>query len=207
MNLDLKDYEKTYTSKLELSYKLFRKFLRLYVEDGNTVVDIGAGVGIGCKLIHECKENCEVIGIEKDKESIQISKKIPNYSPILAKVENMPIRNGVADVVTSNHMMHWVSDKEKVIDEVTRILKRKGRSLIGDSCYLDGVTPEEIAHYMNLTRKNIGHAHRAEDFIKLGDLNNLLEEYSMTILKFEEVIPNPNIKRKYYVTSARIDKK
>jgi len=200
MNLVAKDYEETYTRVSKPAYELFKEFIGLYVENGDLVVDVGAGVGIIEKLIFENK-NCEIIGIEPDRKSVKISKNISNYSPLLAVGEYMPIRDEIADVVTSNHMLHWTPDKEKVIREMVRVLKNKGRGLIGDCCYLDNVTHEEIIRSMECTRKEIGHAHKSEDFIRVEDLNQLLEKYDMKIVKSEEILPNPDIKRKYYVTS------
>jgi ubiquinone/menaquinone biosynthesis C-methylase UbiE len=202
MNLDPKNYEETYTRASKPAYNLFEKLLKVYVENGDTVVDVGAGVGIIGKLISKNKK-CEIIGIEPDMESAKISNKqnIPNYSPIVAVGEYMPLVERKADVVTSNHMLHWTPDKEKVIREMVRVLKKKGRGLIGDCCYLDNVTHEEIIRSIENTKKEIGHAHKPEEFIRSEDLSQLLEKYEIKIEKSEEILPHPDIKRKYYVIS------
>ncbi|MDQ5951826.1 MAG: malonyl-CoA O-methyltransferase [Patescibacteria group bacterium] len=51
-------------------------------------------------------------------------------SVLAARADDLPIVSNSLDLVTSSLMMHWVSDAEKIIQEIHRTLKSGGTSII-----------------------------------------------------------------------------
>lgn len=105
--------------------------------DGMTLADIGSGTGV---LIFEARklkdskiysvEMSEVmIGIQEDRIS---SRKIENIEIINQNVDRnkIDIEDNSCDVVSMITVLHEIGDKESIMDEISRILKPKGRLLI-----------------------------------------------------------------------------
>ena len=98
------------------------------------VLEIGCGLGSHASLL---SENCKTYtGIDITDYSIEYSKKrfeimkIKNGNFILADAENLPFENESFDYVWSWGVIHHSFNIEKIILEIHRVLKKKGKSTI-----------------------------------------------------------------------------
>ncbi len=69
--------------------------------------------------------------------------KFNNVEFRLGDIENMPVSENLADVVISNCVLNLVPDKEKVFNEIFRILKPGGHLSVSD-VVLRGALHEKI---------------------------------------------------------------
>jgi len=70
---------------------------------------------------------------------------VENVKFILSDLEQIPLENGMADLIISNCTLNHVSNKSKVWSEIYRILKNGGRFVISDIFSSEPV-PEEYAN-------------------------------------------------------------
>lgn len=104
-----------------------------------TVIDLGSGGGFDCFLAAEkVGPRGYVIGIDMTPEMVSrarlLSKKheFRNVDFRLGEIENLPVADNTADVIISNCVINLSPEKQRVYDEVYRVLKKGGRIAISD---------------------------------------------------------------------------
>ncbi|MGF1638399.1 MAG: arsenite methyltransferase [Cyclobacteriaceae bacterium] len=109
------------------------------IKAGDTVIDLGSGAGNDCFIArHETGESGKVLGIDFTdtmiKKARQNAEKLGfnNVEFRQGDIEDMPVSDGIADVVISNCVLNLVPDKAKVISEIFRVLKPGGHFSISD---------------------------------------------------------------------------
>ncbi len=119
------------------------------VQDGEIVVDLGSGAGFDSFIASKkVGPSGRVIGIDMTEEMVSLSRKMAldngylNVDFILAEIENLPIGNSEADLVISNCVINLSANKQKVYDEIYRILKPGGRIAISDVVLVNDLTEE-----------------------------------------------------------------
>ena len=120
------------------------------VNEGETVLDLGSGGGIDAFLVaKKVGPRGKVIGVDMTPEMIDKARenaKKGNYENVefrLGEIEHLPLEDDSVDVVISNCVINLSPDKEKVFQEVHRVLKHGGRIMISD-LVTEGELPEEI---------------------------------------------------------------
>ena len=107
-----------------------RKFLTwLSVPSGSIWLDVGCGTGTLTKLILENYQPRKVIAIDSSSEFISYSKESvinPKVHFQVGKAEELEIESNSIDAVVSGIMINFVSQPEKVIDEMKRVAKPGG---------------------------------------------------------------------------------
>jgi SAM-dependent methyltransferase len=109
------------------------------IQPGDTVIDLGSGAGNDCFVArHETGPKGKVIGIDFTPTMIQkarINAEKHGYNNVEFRegdIDNMPVNDNVADVIVSNCVLNLVPNKQKVIDEIFRVLKPGGHFSISD---------------------------------------------------------------------------
>lgn len=110
---------------------------------GETLVDLGSGAGIDC-FIAARKVGAEgrVYGVDMTDQMLAVARE--SQPQVAAKLgydavefrkgylEQVPLDDRVADVVTSNCVVNLSADKPRVLREIWRVLKDHGRTVIAD---------------------------------------------------------------------------
>lgn len=119
------------------------------IKEGEIVVDLGSGSGFDCFLASKkVGLKGKVIGVDMTSEMISKSRdlaekhKYTNVEFRLGEIENLPIADNIADVVISNCVINLSPKKQRVYDEVYRVLKKGGRIAISDIVLIKELTEE-----------------------------------------------------------------
>ena len=120
------------------------------IQQGDTVIDLGAGAGNDCFIArHETGESGKVIGIDFTEAMIKKARtnaeklSYNNVEFRQGDIEDMPVNDDIADVIVSNCVLNLVPDKQKVIAEIFRTLKPGAHFSISD-IVLVGELPEAL---------------------------------------------------------------
>ncbi len=143
------------------------------ISQGDTVVDLGSGAGNDCFVARALVgDKGKVIGIDMTEEMIE--KAINNagklhYSNtefILGEIEDLPLPDGMADVVISNCVLNLVPDKAKAFAEVYRVLKNGGHFCISD-VVLKGRLPEKLQRDAEMYTGCVSGALQMEEYLSV----------------------------------------
>ncbi len=116
---------------------------------GECCVDLGSGRGTDVlRMAEAVGANGFVFGVDVSDGMLETARKnaaklgISNVSFVQSDLEHMAIPGGVADLIISNCTINHAADKQKVWNEVYRILKNGGRFVVSD-IYATSPVPEE----------------------------------------------------------------
>lgn len=119
------------------------------IKESETVIDLGSGGGFDCFLASKKVGGAGyVIGVDMTPEMISKSRvlarknRYKNVDFRLGEIENLPVADNTSDVVISNCVINLSPNKQRVYNEIYRVLKKGGRIAISDIVLMKELTEE-----------------------------------------------------------------
>jgi ubiquinone/menaquinone biosynthesis C-methylase UbiE len=141
------------------------------IKEGDTVIDLGSGAGNDAFIARRIVgETGRVIGVDITASMIELADKnvaklgFTNVEFRLGDIDDMPVKDNVADVIVSNCVLNLVPDKEKVIKEIYRTLKPGGHFSISD-IVLQGTLPEGLKESAEMYAGCVSGAIQKSDYL------------------------------------------
>ena len=143
------------------------------IEEGMTVVDLGAGAGFDCFLASkEVGKKGKVIGVDMTPEMVKKARDnaakhgYENVEFRLGEIENLPLEDQSVDIIISNCVINLSPDKAQVFKNAYRVLKDGGRMFISDMVLLEELSKEQKVD-PELIAGCIGGAVLKEEYIRM----------------------------------------
>ena len=125
---------------------------------GDVILDLGCGTGeLSAYLAELVGPDGMVIGVDPDKERIQLARESHNQVKNLSFVEGsasiLPLQTGLGpfDIIFSSYALHFMKNKKQVFNNMFNSLKAGGKITIS---YQDCLPPFEFNAYMLLNPEN-----------------------------------------------------
>lgn len=143
------------------------------IQKGDTVVDLGSGAGNDCFVArHETSETGKVIGIDFTPEMIALARNnaeklgYNNVEFRQGDIDNMPVSSNSVDVVVSNCVLNLVPNKQKVMNEIFRVLRQGGHFSISD-IVLEGDLPQSLKNEAELYAGCVAGAVQKQNYLDM----------------------------------------
>jgi SAM-dependent methyltransferase len=140
---------------------------------GEVALDLGSGAGFDCFLAADkVGPGGKVIGIDMTPEMIERAKEnamkgeYKNVEFRLGEIENLPIADGIVDIIISNCVINLAPNKNKVFKEAFRVLKPGGRIMVSD-IVLNKELPDFIKNDLTAYVSCISGAIIKNDYLKI----------------------------------------
>ena len=129
----------------------------VFPQPGDAILDLGCGTGeLSAYLAELVGPEGKVIGVDPDEQRIIVARKSHR------KIKNLSFFKGSAaniseifpesfDIIFSNHVLHWIADKQEAFNNMFASLKLGGKIAIQ---YLSHLPPLEINAYRELNPEN-----------------------------------------------------
>ncbi len=143
------------------------------IQKGDIVIDLGSGAGNDCFVArHETGPEGKVIGIDFTPEMIEKARvnaeklQLHNVEFRLGDIDDMPVNEATANVVVSNCVLNLVPKKQKVLQEIYRVLKPGGHFSISD-IVLVGELPKALKEDAEMYAGCVAGAIQKSDYLQL----------------------------------------
>ena len=120
------------------------------LQEGETVLDLGAGAGIDVFLAaNKVGEHGRVIGVDMTEDMVARGRQLAqehgfgNVEFRQGDIEHLPVDSATVDVIISNCVINLTPDKLASFKEIHRVLRPGGRILIAD-LVTEGPLPPDV---------------------------------------------------------------
>ncbi|MCJ7827522.1 arsenite methyltransferase, partial [Patescibacteria group bacterium] len=143
------------------------------LKESEVVLDLGSGAGFDAFLASpKVGKTGRVIGVDMTDEMLEKAREnaekggFENVEFRKGDIEDLPVEDGIVDVIISNCVINLAPDKEKVFKEAYRVLKAGGRLMASDVVLIKPL-PEELKKDEELLVGCVSGAILKLDYLKL----------------------------------------
>jgi SAM-dependent methyltransferase len=141
------------------------------LQEGDRVVEFGSGTGSeSISLASIIGNTGKVIGIDKSVQNIETARgmldsvKVNNVEFRLGDIEAAPVSDEYADVIYSTCVFNLQTNKQKVADEMYRVVKHNGYVCVSDFVILEDI-PDELRKEASAIAGCIAGAEKVDAFM------------------------------------------
>jgi arsenite methyltransferase len=141
------------------------------IQEGDRVVDFGSGLGKDCiTLAGLVGSEGKVVGIDRSEDNIREARKqadtlrLHNLEFRQGSVESVPLPDEYADVIYASCVFNLLENKQKVADEMYRVIRHNGYVCVSDFVTIHPI-PESLRSDAATFAGSIGGAEKVEDFM------------------------------------------
>jgi ubiquinone/menaquinone biosynthesis C-methylase UbiE len=114
------------------------------LNDGDNVLEVGCGPGVLLQTVAQAPD-VHVTGFDLSEDRLEEANRnfvnLPNATTVQGDAHHLPFDDGTFDFVYSRFLVEYLSDKQRAINEMARVLRPGGRLLLQD---LDG---QLVSHF------------------------------------------------------------
>jgi SAM-dependent methyltransferase len=118
--------------------------------DGKTVIDIGCGPGNLYAAVGGAPRS--ILGIDISHGALLHARQV-GYTPLLADAHDLPLRDGCADIVTLNAVLHHCDDMARVLAEASRLVRPGGLLITDEDPLVNTATYRGLAWLVSTARE------------------------------------------------------
>lgn len=111
----------------------------LDLKNQDKILEVGCGNGYYLNLLNKSELNLTLVGIDNDSRALKDAKKFvkeDRVKLILTDASQLPFKDNIFDAVIISEVIEHVTDEQKVLSEIYRVLKPKG-VLVLTTCNID----------------------------------------------------------------------
>lgn len=163
-------YDATAVLQQEVGKRMLERFDLLQIQPKH-IIDLGCGTGISTRALAKRFSKADVLGVDLADNMLRLARRnapwLSKQRYLVADAIALPLSSHSVDLIFSNLMLPWVSDLEKLVTEVRRVLKPGGLFLF--SSYGPDTLLELRKSFMAVD--NQVHVHH---FLDMHDVGNAL---------------------------------
>lgn len=146
------------------------------LQEGDDVLDLGSGSGMDVFVASlHVGESGSVTGLDMTDEQLEKARRLRDEAGIenvrfeQGYIEDLPFEDDSFDVVVSNGVINLSAQKDRVFEEVSRVLKPDGRVALSDISS-ETQMPESIKSNADLWAACIGGAEQVDDYTAIIEM-------------------------------------
>ena len=173
-----------------------------HINKDSFVLDVGCGVGITPCFLAK-KYGCRVVGVDIVEKMVERSSERAVHEGLekqielrVADAQNLPFEDNFFDVVITESVTAFPENKQKAVNEYTRVVKPGGYVCLNESTWLKSPVPEELLLWASQEIGTGASPLTTEDWMAL--LNNAgLKNTDFTIFKINIQEESKSIVKRY----------
>ena len=183
------DYTNNFATSIGVMHELVKEILSKRISNGDHVIDIGGGPGMGARIIDSLGIMAYVTNIEPSTTIHDVPRLLHvKYNPMKMSLKDalgvrMPYPADCLLVVSAAHEIALCNNssasknKEIFSSEINQFisknLKPKGIIIVGFPNYRKGASPAEIAQQRRIIESILGHSHPHEELFTIEELSKI----------------------------------
>jgi len=162
-----------------LRWHALKNILKSEITDSSTIIDLGGYDGFISSNLKKFFPALNITVVDTDKKGMKLAEK-KGLNTLRASALELPIENNKIDVVLCLDLIEHIKEDDKVISEISRVLKKGGKVIL-TTPVSDGLTLPFFSKEKNEKfNKNLGHIRKGYSLEKIKKLFNANQ---LTILK------------------------
>ncbi len=162
-----------------LRWQALKKILKSEIQDGSEALDLGGYDGYISYNLKEILPHLKVRVVDIDKSGLQQARK-HGLNTINASALNLPIKDNQIDVILCLQLIEHVKEDDKLVKEVSRVLKKGGKLIFATPGERGISFPFLSKEKIEIINKSWGHVRKG---YSIENIKRLFKEANLVIEK------------------------
>lgn len=162
-----------------LRWNALKSILKSEIKDGYVILDIGSYDGFISYNLKKFFPNLKITIVDIDKVGLNLAKE-QGLNTLCASAFELPVEDNQVEVVLCLDLIEHVKEDNKVIKEISRVLKQNGKVILTTPSQNGVSFPFLSKERIDIINKEWGHTRKG---YSLEDINELFKDAGLTIEK------------------------